>query len=202
MDALDRSDSSGLIARIRSRLYLAELVELYTRKRREYQRDSNRAFTDPETISNIIAERFPLLERSSSEFTRQFDILRRRLYEGRNWHGISQRFGGAIVYLVPSGGEFEISNSAHVNVLLSTSTKLTFTRIQRVSTHHFDNFLAVLCGKRGDFLHKCVQGLDRILRDLSQLRQPSLLRLESTTLSEIKEKKFDSNELLSLLHPL
>lgn len=202
MDALDRSDGSGLIACIRSRLHLVDLVELYTRKRPGYQRDSNQAFADSETMSNITAERFPLLERGSSEFKRQYDILRRRLYDGRNWHRIAQEFGSAIVYLVPSGGEFEISNSAHVIALLSISTKLTLTRVQRVLTHHFDNFLEVLGEKRGDFLQNCVQYLDRKLRDLSRLRQSSLLRLESTLPSEIKEKRFDSNELLSLLHPL
>jgi hypothetical protein len=68
--------------------------------------------------------------------------------------------------------------------------------------HHFDNFLEVLREKRGDFLQNCVQYLDRKLRNLSRLRQCSLLRLESTIPSEIKGKKFDLNGLLSLLHPL
>ncbi|KAK9578586.1 hypothetical protein V6Z92_009259 [Aspergillus fumigatus] len=104
------------------------VMDALDRKRPGYQRDSNQAFADSETMSNITAERFPLLERGSSEFKRQYDILRRRLYDGRNWHRIAQEFGSAIVYLVPSGGEFEISNSA----------------VQRVLTHHFDNFLEVL----------------------------------------------------------
>lgn len=186
MYALDRSDGSGLIACIRSRLHLVDLIGLYSRKRLHYQRGSSRAFADSETTSDIIAERFPLLERGSSEFKRQYEILRRRLYDGRNWHRIAQKFGSPIVYLVPYGGEFEISNSA----------------VQSISTHHFDNFLEVLGEGRGDFLQNCVQYLDRKLRDLSRLRQCSLLRLESTIPSEIKEKKFDSNELLSLLHPL
>jgi hypothetical protein len=110
MYALDRSDVSGLIACIRSRPHLVDLVELYSRKKLDYQRGSSRAFADSETTSDIVAERFPLLERGSSEFKRQYEILRRRLYDGRNWHRIAQKFGSPSVYLVPYGGEFEISN--------------------------------------------------------------------------------------------
>jgi hypothetical protein len=68
MDALDRAEAFGLIACIRSRVHLVDLVQLYIRKKLEYQRDVNPAFTDSESISNIIAERFPLFERDSSEF--------------------------------------------------------------------------------------------------------------------------------------
>jgi hypothetical protein len=125
MDALDRAEAFGLIACIRSRLHLVDLVQLYSRKRLEYQRDGNRAFTDPETISNIVAERFPLFERDSSDFKHQYDILRRRLYDGRNWHMIALEFGISILYLVPFGGAFNIFNSAYATVFHISSTTLT-----------------------------------------------------------------------------
>jgi hypothetical protein len=125
MDALDRAEAFGLIACIRSRVHLVDLVQLYTRKKLEYQRDVNPAFTDSESISNIIAERFPLFERDSSEFRHQYDILRRRLYDGRNWHMIALEFGISILYLVPFGGEFNIFNSTYVTVLHINSTTLT-----------------------------------------------------------------------------
>ncbi|KAL5333677.1 hypothetical protein BJX70DRAFT_48751 [Aspergillus crustosus] len=186
LNALCISQGSSLITSIRTRLHLVDLVELYKRKRMEYQRDNNQAFTDPETIAHITSERFPLLERDAPEFKRQYDNLRRKLYDGRNWHMLALEFGKSIVYFLPSRGEFEISN----------------TIVQRVPECHFDNFLAVLREKRGSFLRKCIEQMDGILKDLSNLRRTSLLRLEVTSLDKVRETKFDSDTLLSLLCPL
>ncbi|KAL2859767.1 uncharacterized protein BJX67DRAFT_387367 [Aspergillus lucknowensis] len=116
---------SILIASIRTRLHLIDLVESYKQKRMQYQRDSHQAFTDPETIARITSERFPLLEQDDPEFRRQYEILRRKLYDGRNWHMLALEFGKLIVYFLPSRGEFEISNTTHVNHPISFYKKLT-----------------------------------------------------------------------------
>ncbi|KAL3435056.1 hypothetical protein BDV09DRAFT_185329 [Aspergillus tetrazonus] len=118
LNALCISQGSSLIASIRTRLHLIDLVESYKQKRMQYQRDSQQAFTDPETIARITSERFPLLERDAPEFRRQYEILRRKLYDGRNWHMLALEFGKSIVYFLPSRGEFEISNTTHLTPLL------------------------------------------------------------------------------------
>ncbi|KAL6228991.1 hypothetical protein BDW75DRAFT_250289 [Aspergillus navahoensis] len=130
LNALCISRGSSLITSIRTRLHLVDLVELYKRKRMEYQRNNNQAFTDPETIAHITSERFPLLERDAPEFKRQYDNLRHKLYDGRNWHMLALEFGKSIVYFLPSRGEFEISNTMHANPPRSYYKKLTFTRVQ------------------------------------------------------------------------
>ncbi|KAL4918678.1 hypothetical protein BDW62DRAFT_210298 [Aspergillus aurantiobrunneus] len=110
LNALCISQGSSLIASIRTRLHLVDLIES--------QRDS-------ETIARITRERFPLLERDAPEFRRQYDNLRRKLYDGRNWHMLALEFGKSIVYFLPSRGEFEISNTTHVNPPRSSYKKLT-----------------------------------------------------------------------------
>ncbi len=125
LNALCISQGSSLIASIRTRLHLVDLVESYKQKRMQYQRDSGQAFTDSETIARITRERFPLLERDAPEFRRQYDNLRRKLYDGRNWHMLALEFGKSIVYFLPSRGEFEISNTTHVNPPRSSYKKLT-----------------------------------------------------------------------------
>ncbi|KAL2788485.1 hypothetical protein BJX66DRAFT_327057 [Aspergillus keveii] len=96
LNALCISQGSSLIASIRTRLHLIDLVELYKQKRMQYQRDSHQAFTDPETIARITSERFPLLARDAPEF---------------------RQFGKSIVYFLPTRGEFEISNTTHLTPL-------------------------------------------------------------------------------------
>ncbi|KAL6235988.1 hypothetical protein BDW75DRAFT_229917 [Aspergillus navahoensis] len=118
LNALCISQGSSLIASIRTRLHLIDLVESYKQKRMQYQRDSQQAFTDPETIACITSERFLLLERDAPEFRRQYKILRCKLYNGRNWHMLALEFGKSIVYFLPSRGEFEISNTTHLTPLL------------------------------------------------------------------------------------
>ncbi len=125
LNALCISQGSSLIASIRTRLHLVDLVESYKQKRMQYQRDSHQAFTDPETIARITSERFPLLEQDAPEFSRQYGSLRRKLYDGRNWHMLALEFGKSIVYFLPSRGEFEISNTTHVNPASSYYKKLT-----------------------------------------------------------------------------
>jgi hypothetical protein len=123
LKALCISQGSSLIASIRTRPHLVDLVESYKQKRMQCQRD--RAFTDSENIARITSERFPLLEPDAPEFRRQYDNLRRKLYDGRNWHMLALEFGKSIVYFLPSRGEFEISNTMHVNPPRSHYKKLT-----------------------------------------------------------------------------
>ncbi|KAL3468701.1 hypothetical protein BJX99DRAFT_269390 [Aspergillus californicus] len=123
LNALCISQDSSLIASIRTRLHLIDLV--YKQQRMQYQRDSHQAFTDPETIARITSERFPLLERDAPEFRREYEILRRKLYDGRNWHMLALEFGKSIVYFLPGRGEFEISNTTHVNPQRSFYKELT-----------------------------------------------------------------------------
>ncbi|KAL6228931.1 hypothetical protein BDW75DRAFT_235570 [Aspergillus navahoensis] len=125
LNALCISQGSSLIASIQTRLHLVDLVELYKQKRMQYQRDCNQAFTDSETIARITSERFPLLGQDAPEFKRQYKNLRRKLYDGRNWHMLALGFGISIVYFLPSKGEFEISNTTHVNPPGSCYKKLT-----------------------------------------------------------------------------
>ncbi|KAE8393531.1 hypothetical protein BDV23DRAFT_170210 [Aspergillus alliaceus] len=105
LNALCISQGSSLIASIQTRLHLINLVESYKQKRMQYQRDSQQAFTNPETIARITSKRFPLLERDAPEFS-------------RNWHMLALEFGKSIVYFLPSRGEFEISNTMHLTPLL------------------------------------------------------------------------------------
>ncbi|KAL5332135.1 hypothetical protein BJX70DRAFT_408472 [Aspergillus crustosus] len=114
LNALCISQCSSLIASIQTRLHLIDLSSY-----------SHQAFTDPETIARITSERFPLLERDAPEVRRQYEILRRKLYNGRNWHMLALEFGKSIVYFLPSRGEFEISNTTHVNHPRSFYKELT-----------------------------------------------------------------------------
>jgi hypothetical protein len=59
LDALGISQGSSLIASIRIRLHLIDLVELYKQKRMQYQRDSHQAFTDPETYNTYYFREVP-----------------------------------------------------------------------------------------------------------------------------------------------
>jgi hypothetical protein len=108
---------------------------------------------------------------------------------------LALEFGKSIVYLLPSRGEFEISNTTHVNHPRSFYKELTPLLV----SNECQNATLTICGS---FLRKCIEQTGGVSKHLSNSRRISLLRLEATPLDEVKETRFDSDGLLLLLSSL
>lgn len=109
------NQTMGSIAHIQFRIYLVDLINFYIKYRKANGWDWNRAYTDSQAISNITAERFPLLKRDSLGYQQKCNVIQQRLYWDWNWHMIAVAYGRSILLLIPSGSTFNISYTGYVN---------------------------------------------------------------------------------------
>ncbi|MCJ1271138.1 hypothetical protein MMC22_011037 [Lobaria immixta] len=118
----------------------------------------------------------------SEEFKHRRKQLQNRLYNARNWNSLVNRFGIAILALVPVGKDNEF----------------TTTSIEQVQDLDFEQFANLLEIEPGDLLRKMSQELTDyvfvLLQKSNTTRSYVFEEMEST---ELKKAELDSADIIS-----
>ena len=132
VEALDRLDASGHAVSIAKRFYLvalsarrfelrAELVKTSGAYSTENTGDVIRCRNDALALTCLMAEAYPKLKptrtrktQGKDEYGMKHKLLKERLVSGQKWSKLSQAFTPGILALVPTRGEYHVSNREYV----------------------------------------------------------------------------------------
>lgn len=141
-----------------------------------------------DALNSMVAIAFPHLavpryqHLGSEEFKHRRKQLQNRLYKARNWNSLVNRFGIAILALVPVGKDNEF----------------TTTSIEQVQDLDFEQFANLLEIERGDFLRKMSQELtDYVFVLLQKSNTTRSYVFEETESTELEKAELDSADIIS-----